>query len=242
MKKIFLPTIAIFLSLLYCFIPNSAFAQSSSAEFILYPKSGWIKPNTEFTVDVLINTNGEEVTLARSVVTFDPQLIKVTKAERNDSLFCTWPADEQTIDNTEGVVMATGFCQSGSGTLYKTTGDSDVFVRLTFEALKEGNLVLDWEYSGQDQPFKSVIMKNGSPTTNILNSAPSKGTYILSIKDPNAKPPVPETGIFSSDKVIIVSILGLGILSFAFGFNLILDPKRKYFNDAQTIVVYDRKK
>jgi hypothetical protein len=164
----------------------------------------------------------------------------VTKAERNDSLFCSWPEDQQTIDNAEGVVMATGFCQSG--TLYKTTGESDVFVRLTFEALKEGNLVLDWEYSGQDEAFKSVIMKNGSPTINILDSAPAKGTYILSITDPNAKPVVPETGIFSSDKIVIVSLLGLGILSFAFGFNLILDPKRKYFNDAQTIVVYDRKK
>ncbi len=118
-------------------------------------------------MDILIDSGGEELVEARAVITFDPSMLKVTEAKRNNSLFLTWPSDESTIDNENGVVMLTGFTQSGEGTLYSTDGDPDVFARLTFEILEEGETSLEWEYSGENESFKSVLMKDGSPPQNV---------------------------------------------------------------------------
>jgi len=157
---------------------------ASGGEFTLYPSGTKAYDRGEgFTVDILIDSNGESLIKARSVITFDPELVKVTEAKRNNSLFLTWPVDESTIDNKNGVIMLTGFTQSGTGQPYLTEGDNDVFARLSFEILEEGELTLDWEYSGIDESFNSVMMTDGSPPLNILTTKPDSATYTLLIGD-----------------------------------------------------------
>ena len=105
------------LTILTILIPITT-VSAASPMFYFYPESGVIKNVDDgFTVDVLIDSAGESLTEARMVFNFDPRLIQVSKASRNNSLFEEWPEDESTLDNENGVVMLTGFTQSGSSDL-----------------------------------------------------------------------------------------------------------------------------
>ncbi len=211
-------------------------SQVLAGEFSLRPGSGQIREGTKFSVDIMIDSEEDEIILARTVLTYDPQLVKVIKAERNDSLFCTFPGDDQSVDNTNGVLMLTGFCQSGVGTPYKTAGDSDVFARIEFEALKQGNLVLEWEYSGSDEPFKSVMMKDGSPTLNILTSAPANGSYTIVDRITNPSPSIPETGYTVSIWMIVGGVV-LVLLGFIYTRYFKQNPEERM--KGKTVVVYE---
>jgi hypothetical protein len=234
MKVVKILTILI-LSLL---LPSFIFAATPS--FSLSPSSGKVKLDKEFVVDMLIDTKGKEITLARAVIKYDPNLVEVVTAERNASLFCQYPEDEQTVDNDNGITMITGFCQSGQDTLYKTTGNADVFARIHFQTLKKGSAKISWEFSGEDEPFMSVMMKDGSPTINILTTKPKSATFsivtsIASSTD-NTQETFPNTGIGLS-----FGFVGVGILLVALGFAYtnIVEQKRK--SQLKTVVVYDKK-
>lgn len=177
--------------------------------FTISPSKGSVKVGKTFTVDVLIDTESQSVLLARSVLTFNPDYLTVTKAEYNASLFCSYEEGKQSIDNTNGVIVLEGFCQSGAGQLYKTEGSADVFARVTFSAKKAGSAVIDWEYSGSDQEFKSVIMKDGSPASNILDVKPAKATFTLSSTSSGSGNGgnTPATGFFVSWSLITVGII-----------------------------------
>jgi len=154
---------------------------AASPMFSFYPESGVVK-NTEdvFTVDVLIDTDGMSLTEARMVFNFDPRLVQVAKASRNNSLFEEWPDDESSLDNENGVVMLTGFTQSGSGDLYKTSGDPDVFARIEFEIITdktEVEIPLEWEFTGSDELFQTVLLADGSPPQNVLDTRPGDATF-----------------------------------------------------------------
>jgi hypothetical protein len=116
------------------------------------------------------------------VFTFDPRQLQITKASRNNSLFQQWPNDESTLDNENGVVMLTGFTQSGSGQLYKTSGEADVLARLEFEIVTEdtqAEIPLEWEFTGSDELFQSVLVADGSPPQNVLVTRPTDGLYVI---------------------------------------------------------------
>mgnify|MGYP001043211719 CR=1 FL=1 len=158
----------------------SSAIMASSPSFSPYPVSGIIKNRESgFTVDILIDSGEYELNKARMVLNFDPRLIQLTKASRNNSLFAQWPADESTLDNTNGVVMLTGFTQSGSGDMYKTSGDPDVFARLEFEVITEEDtqIVLEWEFTGGDDLFQTVLLTDGSPPYNVLTTRPQNAEF-----------------------------------------------------------------
>lgn len=180
MRKLALTTyLTILLLLLSVFTPfEQVAADGTGAQFSFNPSSGFVIEGDQFIVDILIDTNGEEVVKGRAVITFDPTLAKIVKAERNNSLFAQFPENDQSTDNVNGVLMLGGFTQSGSSNLYKTTGAADVFARVTFEALKPGALKLDWEFTGSDLPFKSVVIADGSPPQNILQE-PQPATFTI---------------------------------------------------------------
>lgn len=199
--------ISLYLAILFIplAIPISA---NAAGTFVLNPKSGELKVGQNFTQDIFITSGDSNISLARAVVTFDPTLIQVISASRNNSLFQNFPDNEQTIDNKNGVIVMTGFTQSGSGTLYKTTGQPDLFGRFTFKVSKAGPLKFDWEYSGQDQPFKSVIIADGSPPSNVLAVKPDPATYAIPTLGTN----VPDTGIDNWTMIIFAIGIIIGAL------------------------------
>lgn len=198
--------IYIFVLCIGIFFPSAVLAAPS---FSIYPSNGTIKDISKpFTMDVLIDSDGEDVTQARFAISFDPQKVKILKASKNNTLFDQWPEDESTIDNSKGIVMLTGFTQSGAGkTLYQTSGDPDVMARIEFEVIteKKDDIVFNFEYSGTDEIFKSVIMKDGSPPQNVLSTRPSSATFVLSGYRS------PSTAIEPSHIGVIVGVLLIGI-------------------------------
>ncbi len=232
-KKIkkFITTITI---CLFFLVPEIIFA---APNFSINPSSGYVAKDKEFTIDILIDSDLEELVKARFVITFDPEKVKILKAKRNNGLFETYPSTEQTTDNSNGVVMLTGFTQSGSGTLYKTATSPDIFARLTFLALKEGEVKFEWEYSGEDVPFKTIMLKDGSPPQNVMISKPSSVKFTIQNAG-NAQQP--KTGIFEDAGFIpgIIGIIG-GVMLFA-GSSLVIEFTRKYRTKKyRTMVEYD---
>lgn len=170
-------TISFFAFVALFFYTTKSFASNPS--FSLYPESGMVIDSSKgFSVDVRINTDGEKANSARFTLLFEPQALQLTKVEKKSSLFKQWPEDESSVDNDNGVVMLTGFTQSGDeGESYVTNGEFDTIARLTFKVLKEGSTTIDWEYDTNNGVFDTYIMRDGSPPTNMLMSKPSSGTY-----------------------------------------------------------------
>jgi hypothetical protein len=180
-------------------------------------------------VDILIDSAGEKLTEARMVFNFDPRKIQITKASRNNSLFDQWPADESTLDNDNGVVMLTGFTQSGSSNLYETSGDPDVLARIQFEIVtndRETEIPLEWEFTGSDDLFQSVLMAEGSPPQNMLETRPDDASFRIGV--------LTQTAI---DPRYIPFIVG-GLLILLAGVIITSKPEftRKKYG---TVVVYD---
>lgn len=223
----------IFIILLFVFFSNSTIVKASEPKFSFYPKGGRVlNKNNGFIVDVLIDSDGEKLTSAQFVVLFDPEFLQLKKAERNNSLFSLYPREESTLDNENGVAMLTGFTQSGASTLYTTGGKPDVFARLTFEVLKEGETTLDWEYAGNNPTFDTKMLKDGSPPINVLNSKPESATFVVGsvILDPssvNTAVPI--------DKYILVT----GIVLVLFGAFMVFTRPAGSGRKNGTVIVYD---
>lgn len=207
-----------------------------AATYSLTPNSGYVKKGSDFALDIMIDSENKEISLARAVITFDPTKIKLVEAERNNTLFATFPADDQSTDNTNGVVMITGFTQSGgSKDLYTTTGSADVFARLKFKSLEEGTAEITWEFSGKDEDFKSVIMADGSPPQNVLTSKPKSATYTIQ----GSSTPVTGAGIVSQKNLIVAgsAIIGAGLV-FSGGSVLHSASKKVFTSNKRTLVEY----
>ena len=224
--------LTIFFSFLFLLFSSSAiFAATPSFSF--YPAGGMVVDKSKgFSVDILIDTAGEKAMSAKFVVLFDPTVLRLTKAERNSTLFSQWVEGESTIDNDNGVVMLGGFTQSGTGTPYATTGKPDVIARLTFDILREKVTYLDWEYGTNNGVFDTKIMKEGSPPMNILTKKPSAVTFQIGKGDGTVLKPNVKTGIFDSKYVIIA-----GAVLLLFGGFMIFTRPKFYRRGKGTVVV-----
>lgn len=219
---------SIFLFALVLLLPSYVFA---SPMFELYPQSGIVKdPTKGFTVDILIDSDGEDITQASFTLKFDPDIVQVRSANKNNSLFDQWPEDESSIDNTNGVIVLTGFTQSGVKELYNGDGTKDVFARIDFDVIstEKKEIVLEFEYGGVDTIFTTVIMKDGSPPTNILLSKPESGVYSYTGKT------VPSTGIEPQHLTIVLGLILISVGVFVTSTKS--NPLRK---KRGTVVLYD---
>jgi hypothetical protein len=225
--KHFLTTIFFFLVFIFSPISN-IFASSPSFSF--YPQSGVVKKVDEgFIVDVLIDSGDNSLTKAMFTFNFDPRVLQLRKASRNNTLFEQWPEDESSLDNDNGIVMLTGFTQSGSSTLYKTEGEPDLFARLEFDVIssqKDQVIDLEWEYSGSDQLFQTVLVADGSPPQNVLMERPSDARFRIG--------QVPQTAIESRHIPFIVG--GFLILLAGLVITSRPDALRKKYG---TVVMYE---
>jgi hypothetical protein len=196
--------------------------------FSIYPAGGTVvNKDNGFTVDVMIDSGGKALVSARFVLLFDPTYLQLTSTQKNNTLFAQWPSAESTIDNTNGVVMLTGFSQSGTDALYTTGSSADIMARLTFKVVKTGKTTLDWAYSGADEDFKSVLLTDGSPPQNVLASKPSAVTFTISNTIVN-------TGI-PWDRYVLIG----GVVLILFGGLITFSKPRRFNKRRGTIVIYD---
>jgi len=179
---------------------------ASTPSFSFYPSSGIVGDSKEgFTIDVLIDSGSYELSKARAMIKFDPELIQLRKASRNSSLFEQWPDDESSTDNENGVVILTGITQEDNEEeipFYKTETTPDVFFRLEFDVVttEKEDIVLSFEYTGEDEDFMSILIDSDT-TNNVLSIEPQSATFSLTGED------IPETGISLSTLGSILGIL-----------------------------------
>ena len=183
----------IFIALLILSI-SSLSIYAAQPSFSFSPSSGVVANIQEgFTVDVLIDSGGYEITKARAVVKFDPKIVQLKTAMRNSSLFEQWLVDESSTDNTKGIVILTGSTsEDGIKSLYKTDGDPDVYARLQFDVVTtkaNEDVELSFGYNQTDELLNSKILTAGTSGTNVLDSKPSSAVFSLSSED------IPETAI-----------------------------------------------
>jgi hypothetical protein len=228
MKKNLLTTLLIMLGLI---LVKPIYAADPS--FSIYPSTGTVTVGKTFTIDVLIDSSDNDITQARAVLLFDPELVQVVKPEYNASLFCSYPSGQQSVDNTNGVVMLTGFCQSGAGSLYKTEGGADVLARIQFEVKKAGTIKIEWNHDGTNKDFMSVILKDGSPPSNVLTAKPALATFTTTGGSSTGTPEFPSTAI-SPSMYIILS----GVFLILFGL-LYLYLGKKSKSKMRTVVLYE---
>jgi hypothetical protein len=211
---------------------SNTYLFASEPSFSIYPSNGVVKDASKgFTIDVLINTGNYSITKAMFTLKFNPDQVRVVNAHRNNSLFDQWPEDESTIDNQVGVIMLTGFTQSGgSSTLYQSSGVSEVMARLEFEVVTEEkeDIYFDFLYSGTDTLFSSVITRDGSPPQNVLATQPQGAKFSIS-------------GYRSPDTAIDPSYLGVifGIVSIAVGIFITNIRTSTFRKRKGTVVLYE---
>ena len=210
MKKFL--TKKIFVVIIFLLLTQNTYAADGLMLFDKETES--VSIGQEFSIDVKIFSDEEELILGRAVLTFDPDYLQITRILRNEDIFCDYDDDRQSADNENGVIVIEGYCQSGEDELYKTATDPDVFARIYFRPIIAGSTDIEWEHSGQNVDFKSVLMAEGSPPQNILKFAPSKMT--INIQSVNNKTKTPQTNIFGVDNVLIgILLIVIGIASFA---------------------------
>lgn len=196
-----------------CFSYFSVLASEPSFEF--YPTGGIIQDVEEgFTVDVLIDSGGYDITKARMVVKFNPKIVQLESAMKNNSLFEQWPTAESSTDNTNGIVMLTGYTpKDGDLAMYKTEGSPDVFARLRFEIIstKSNDLTLSFEFTGEDEELKSVIMKDATTPVNVMSTKPASVTFSLNSEE------IPETAIDMNTVGIVVGAILMLVGAFVRG-------------------------
>ena len=223
----------LFIVLFFTLFFGRTVVNASEPSFSFYPKGGTVlNKNQGFVVDILLDSGGEKLTSAKFVVLFDPRVLQLKRAERNNSLFSQYPEDESALDNENGVVLLTGFTQSGASTLYQTGEKPDVFARLTFDVLEEGETMLDWKYGEGDTVFDTLMYKDGSPPQNVLNTRPESATFQIgkAILDPSTV----NTAI-PIDKYILVT----GLVLVLFGAFMVFTKPGGIRKKTGTVIVYD---
>jgi hypothetical protein len=179
---------------------------AADASFSFYPSSGVVKDvNEGFIVDILIDSGSYEISKARAVIKFDPKIVKLREAYRNDNLFEEWVDGETSTDNVNGIVMLTGQTTDiEEKSYYVTEADPDVFARLEFDIVTTNTskpVVLDFQYSGEDEDLMSVILKSGSPSVNVLTTKPQSASFSIDGAD------VPDTAIDTNTLGIVIGVI-----------------------------------
>ncbi|MBN1617990.1 hypothetical protein JW887_01445 [Candidatus Dojkabacteria bacterium] len=206
------------------FLVNPVSTYAASPTMRLYPPNGYAVLKQDFVIDILLNTNGEDTTMARAVFEFDASKLEVTKAEYGD-LYCDYPEDEYTVDNDKGVVMITGFCLDP----YYNSGDKEeLFARVTFKPLVEGKVDLVFNFETSNDEWNSIVKNTGSPPQNVLSTKPAGGSYEIVSTVPTGKgttsnTDLPKAGIFD-DKFVLI---GGGLLLVGFVVLLVSSLGRK---------------
>lgn len=207
--------------LIFSFASKGALAQSPTFSF--YPPNGVISDVEKgFILDVLIDSGSYNISKAKAVIKFDPKVVQLTKALRNESLFEEWPFDQQSTDNLEGIVMITGITQSQGSALYSTQGDPDVLARLEFDVItsEKQDVVFEILYTGGNEQLSSIILDSVS-SENVLRSNPPTAVYSLDVEE------VPETGIDMNTLGIIMGVFLILIGGYIRGSKVEIFSKRR---------------
>ncbi|MDD3662209.1 MAG: hypothetical protein PHG63_04055 [Candidatus Dojkabacteria bacterium] len=202
----------------------------------LYPATGYAELGKNFSIDIMLDTGGQDTISTQAVFRFDPSKVRVTKAEYGD-LYCQYPTDEYTVDNTLGWVKLTGFCLDPA---YNSGSSPGLFGRITFIPLVTGTTTFRFEETGSDDEWISKLTNDGSPPQAISPVMYTGGTYTI-VSSVNSggssgQGSLPGVGLFDGK----AAIYGGGLLACAgtvFVADTVIRRIRRKFSDNPSVVI-----
>jgi hypothetical protein len=144
----------------FCFSGRPA----NAATFELNPISGTFTANSRFTVEVLVDTNGQAINSAEGTISFDTRYLSVEKIATDVSIFRFW-VKEPIFSNPAGTISFLGGLPS-PGYL----GANGKVLKITFLASGAGKASVKFT--------DGSILANDGLGTNIL-SASQEGVYTI---------------------------------------------------------------
>jgi hypothetical protein len=178
----------------------SLIGNTNNATFTFAPSSGTYKVNSNFTVDIFVNTHGQNVVVVAAHLSFSSSLFNVVSIDTSGSVFTT--EAENVIDNTNGKVKITrGIPTPGVNTtsgkvatltirgLTNTAPSSDNFnFDFTSGSTIESNIILN-DGLGTDilsGVYNARFTLDGTPPANVSNftATPGGGQISLSWTNP----------------------------------------------------------
>jgi len=162
-RNIFLVSTVLF----FCLV---SFQTVQAATLVASPNTGVYTAGTNFTVNVLVNTEGKSVNAAEGVLTYNPKELSVVSVNRNNSIFNLW-VTEPTFSNTAGTLNFSGGLPSGYA------GSAGSVFTVTFRPILAGTARIS--FTG------GSVLANDGQGTNVLSKM-SGGTY--TVKAPSDQP------------------------------------------------------
>jgi len=141
------------------------------ASFYFVPESGQADENESFNVDLMINTEGQNVVAASSYIQYDPQKIVVQNIDTTGSILGY--EVENSIDGQNGLIKITRG-QPGDGVSNDAddgyTGQEGKIATLSIKALGEGAARLNFLMRPVDAPNISRLIVDDGSGTDILSA------------------------------------------------------------------------
>ena len=134
-----------------------------AATLSISPGTGVYASNNTFTVQVVVNSEGQPINAADGVISFNPRELSVTSINRSSSIFNLW-VTEPAFSNSAGTVDFSGGLPSGY------TGSRGNIMNITFRAIGSGSTKVS---------FKSgSVLANDGRGSNVLTSMKG-GTFTI---------------------------------------------------------------
>jgi hypothetical protein len=183
----------IILFLLFLPLTNLAYAQTNSATLSISPASPSVNINSEFNVQIILNTGGESVNAVDARLNFDTARLTVVSITPG-SLFATYP-----LQTHSGNLITISGIDSTFNTPY--SGNNGVFATIRFRAIQSGTPTpITFEYT------------NGSTTDSNIVSSTSANDILQSVTNANV----------TINNILVPSgrsiYIGIGIGTIALGF------------------------
>ena len=135
--------------------PQLSWVHASEASFLFSPAEVSTNLGDNFTLNVNIDTDGEQVGGAGAKITFDPFFLKVVGIETG-KIFSDYPT--AAYDNTQGNIIISGIVPSIND-LYS---GSDVFAKVTFSSRLVGKGVVKFNFVPGSTTDSNIAVTYGS--------------------------------------------------------------------------------
>ena len=147
---------------------------ASAATLSLSPGTGVYTSGSTFTVNVRVNTQGEEINAAEGTLKFNPNELSVVNVSRASSIFNLWVA-EPAFSNSTGNITFSGGSPSGY------SGGGGTVMSVTFRAAGAGSARVSFT--------NGSVLANDGRGTNVLTNM-GGGTFTIQAQSSSPAPEV----------------------------------------------------
>lgn len=188
-------------ALIFWFVAISAFATplfAGAADLQFSPTTGSVAVDTEISVQVKVNPDGQDINAADGTVTFDSSVLSVASISKDGSSFSLWTA-EPSFSNSAGTVVFSG----GTPSAFKNVG---TVITIKFKGKKAGSAKLAFSKGSvlaADGKGTDVYKSGSEATIDVTDAAPAPAEEpeAPSEGDPSVVPIAPNINSNTHSKV-----------------------------------------